>query len=309
MQSINKYFNKKETELINCFEDQMLSIHNKREKLKRQMKQTNDTSRRHKKYVNNLKGQIVELKDIIENLKLERISEQMFYEEKFINEQNINTLNKDVLQVIRDLDFGGTDYLFVQETSYDNIKITTDIEETTTLLKEGWVRKIYKGKYNKTMATDEMVENCELIFDKDTMYFKKTNLCDIRTSNNDICDLRITLARDMGRTFENFDESYLIRDMCDFDIIEESILQRNLSVIRASVASIDDVNDNFINVAHCFSIEKRSLYNKSNINLSKVDLCTELYGRIEQLINKDKQEINWNDCLDLSDIENELICN
>jgi len=306
MQSIFTYFNQEETKLIYNLECQKKSINKQRGKLIRQFKTKKNVNLKHKKYINNLKRQTKEIKDTIDGLKLERISEQIFYEEKFINENNINSLNKDVLQVIRDLDFGGTEYLFVKDSRFGEIKISTNIEETTTLLKEGWVSQIYKGKYSEDMCSSEMMKTCELIFDKDSMLFKKTNKCDIRSSNDDIYSLNITFEKSNGRISENVYKAYSIRDMGDYDMIEEAILQEVLPVVGASIASIDSINDEYIDVSHCFSIEKRTLYNKCNMNLSNNPLCYELHGRLNQLINKDKPEINWDDCLDFdSDIEME----
>ena len=306
MQSVFTYFNQEESRLIYNLECQKKAINKQRGQLIRQLKKNKPINLKHKKYINNLKRQTEEIKDTIDGLKLERISEQIFYEEKFINEKNINSLNKDVLQVIQGLDFGGTEYLFIKDSRYGEIKISTNIEETITLLKEGWIGQIYKGKYIADMCSREMRKTCELIFDKDSMLFKRTNKCDIRNSNDDIYSLNITFEKSNGRISENVYKAYSIRDMGDYDMIEESLLQQSLPVVGASIASIDSIHKEYIDVSHCFSIEKRALYNKCNMNLSKVSLCSELHGRLNQLINKDKPEINWDDCLDFdSDVEME----
>ena len=127
MESIRNYFNEKETSLINSIKQDISRTKHKQYMLS------------NKKYSKNLFRQIDHLKDDLYTLQAERITEVMFYEKTFINEKNINSLNKDVLQLINNFDFNGIYYLFYKQTDEDFYHISNNIDTIKTLMKEDWI--------------------------------------------------------------------------------------------------------------------------------------------------------------------------
>lgn len=256
MKSVFEYFNNQEKILMKDFSDKIQGINKEIQKIrKNQKKYSGDKLLYMRKYQNNLRRQIEYLKDDVYGLKIERILENLFYEKKIINHNDIKSLNKDILQVINNFDFGGTKYLYYKQTNEDFYHITTHIGNIKQLLKEGWIEKIYKGNYTEIMRIDELKQNCELIFDRITMYFKPINLLDIRESFHDIYIGYFTII-------ENNEEKYIERifnDLCDFDNFEKEILINNEIIIKSlELKTINDVNDNHIYCSYCFSIDKKT---------------------------------------------------
>lgn len=253
MKSVFYYFNNKEKDLIKNFENQISKKYKTIRKItKEENKYSNDRLLCMKKYQINLFRQIEYIKDDIKGLKMERILENLFYEKKIIKHNNINSLNKDILQVINDFDFGGTQYLYYKENNEDYYHITTHINNIIELLKEGWIQKIYKGNYIKSINIDELNEECELIFDSITMYFKPINLLSIRESNHDIYIGFFNVIEDNK---EKYIEK-IFNDLCDFDNFEEEILSKKIIIKSIEVKKINEVYNNNIYYTYCFSIDK-----------------------------------------------------
>jgi len=278
MESIRNYFNEKETSLINSIKQDISRIKQKHYMLSN----TNDL--KHKKYLNNLLRQIDSLKDDLYNLQAERITEVMFYEKTFINEKNIDTLNKDVLQIVNDFNFNGIYYLFYKQTDEDFYHISNDIDTITTLLKEGWIEKIYKGEYNKELTIDDL-KDCELVFNKKTMKFKKINTLNIRKTK-EIYELTITTNKNNKEDSKN----YIIRDINDYYNVEDYITENNLDLKSINLCSIEEINDEFIQTLFEMSIQKAELYNKVNIKRIEIGdtMINTLHTKINTFMNKDK---------------------
>ena len=240
----------------------------------------NTDEMRHKKYRNNLLRQIDYIKDDLYALEAERITKVMFYEENIINEKHIDNLNKDVLQIINEFDSKGVYYLFYKQTDEDSYHISHDIDAIITLIKEGWIEKMYKGKYDKEMTIDDL-ENCELVFHKKSMKFKKINKLDIR-KESDIYLLTTTTDKDY--------KNYVIRDIDDYYNVEDFIIENNLELKSISLCSIDDINEEHVYTLFEMSIQKAKMYNKVFIKYIKIEDCmvNTLHDKINLFMNKDK---------------------
>ena len=278
MEKVTKYFNKQETEVINSIKQNITRI--KRE----QYMLYNDDSLRHKKYLNNLFRQIDYHKDDLYALEAERITEIMFYEKKYINEANINNLNKDVLQIINEFDSKGVYYLFYKQTDEDFYHISHDIDSITTLIKEGWIQRMYKGKYDKQMTIDDL-KNCELVFHKKSMKFKKINLLDIR-KQSDVYLLTTTTEKNGKEDITN----HIIRDIDDYYNVEDHIVDNDLYLKSINLSSIDDISEEHIYTSFEMSIKRATLYNKVYIKNIRIEDCmvNTLHDKINRFMNKDK---------------------
>ena len=312
MESISNYFNEIETKVIDDFKNKIKSIKLQQNQINLS-KYKNDKKLQMKKYYNNLFRQIDYLKDDLYALQSEKITEVMFYQEKFINEKNIDNLNKDILQIINEFDFGGSHYLFYKETNEDYYKITTNIDEMITLIKEGWIDKIYKGKYNKNEENfkynvveesskcyykDNMnilflQNNCELIFDRKTMLFKKTNILDIRKTTKVYC-IAVEINKDIDHSVYF---NSIIRDIDDYYKIEDYITKNNFILKSIELRWIDGVFKQFAYNNFEMRIVKAELYNKvkmNTISLNQNSLLNTLHDKINTFMNKDKPN-NWED--------------
>ena len=284
MESVNNYFNEKETSIINSIKQDISRIKQKRFMLT----DINDKDHKHKKYLNNLLRQIRNQKDDLDTLQCERISEVMFYQKTLINEKNINSLNRDVLQTINDFDFSGIYYLFYKQTDEESYHISNDINTITTLIKEGWIEKMYKGEYNKEMTIDDL-EECELVFCKKTMKFNKINTLNIR-KESEVYLLTTTTTNKQG---ENNTKNHIIRDINDYFFIEDHIIDNNLELTSINLCSIEDISDEYVYTSFQLSIQKSALYNKTNMKhiITGETIINILYQKINDFMNKDKSNV------------------
>lgn len=255
MEPVFKYFNKDDINLFKYLKEQIQNRYKIIRKItKDEKKYTKDKLLQIKKYKINLFRQIEYLKDDIYSLKIEKILEKFFYEKKIINHTNIKSLNKDVLQVINDFNFGGTEYLYYKQTGEDFYHITTHLENIKNLLKEGWIEKIYKGNYTGMLITEQLKEKCELVFDKITFYFKPINLLNIRKSDHGIYIGFFNINI-------NGEEKYIekiFNDLCDFDNFEKEILSKKIVIKSLEVKIINNINIDHIYCSYCFSIDKKT---------------------------------------------------
>lgn len=286
MISIHNFFNHQEIILINNFIYQIKNIRKIQKELKnkiinKKIEKTNcDNILKMKKYYNNLCRKINFIKNDIKILKFEKISEQLFYKHKIITENHIDSLNKDTLQIINEFDFGGTKYLYYKEKNDNSYQITTNIDYIKTLLKEGWIEKIYKGNYNIELTIKDLDKYCELVFDSKTMTFKKINILDIRTSREGLYRLTATTEKNGNKKIKN----YIIRDIDDYYNIEDILIHENLHLKSIKLFSINEIIEESVCTSFEMSITKAPLYNK--VNLKHITMGKSLYNTLYNKINK-----------------------